>query len=346
METTPPRRPRIKDIAASVGVSTMLVSIALRGMPGVSEQTRKKIQACAKRLGYRPDPALSALADYRRRSRPATAYTQIAYVTTYTPKDDPVWDYTKWFLEGAKKRGLEFGYDVIPYWLPEGGCTPRQASSILFNRGIKGLLIAPLPHGVHELDLTWKYFSPVAIGPSLSTPRIDYAAFDHHDAMQIVLAQLRARDYRRIGLFLMYNDSARLHYTPLDAFMGDQSRQPEEARVPPFIPETFSTQAFWRWFDRHRPDAIVTDANFYIIDILKERGLRAPRDVGVACFSRFTDMNPTISAVTQDLRAIGSAAVDRLHTNLLRSAYGVPEHSHGTLLHGHWEEGTTLRKRR
>ena len=313
----------------------------------MAEKTRKKIQACARKFGYRPDPALSALADYRRRTRPATAYTQVAYVTSYPMKDDPAWGFlTDGLLRGARKRGLEFGYDVISYWLPEGGCTLRQASSILFNRGIKGLLIAPLPVENGHLDITWKYFCSVAIGTSMISPLIDYAAFDHHEAMQVVVEKLRGKGYSRIGLFMLHHRGARLRYTSFDAYAGDQQRQPPEPALPPLLLDEFSSEEFWRWFDLHKPDAIITDADSKILDILKERGLSAPKHVGIACSSRFIRENTGIASVTQDLQVIGAAAVDRLHTNLLRSAYGVPAHYHGTLLHGHWAEGSTLRKRR
>ncbi len=340
-----PKRVRLKDIAAEVGVSTMLVSIALRGMSGVSEDTRKKIQDCADRLGYQPDPALSALADYRRRTRPTSAYAQLAFVTNYPVKNDPAWNFTNDFFIGARKRGLEFGYEVIPYWLKEHGCTQRKASSILFNRGIKGLLIAPLPEEDPHLELTWKHFSTVAIGTSMTTPSMDYVAFDHHHAMQMILERVRQKGYKRIGLLLRYPPH-RLRYAPLDAFMGDQYRQPGENFLPPLLQDKQSSAEFWHWYDSNKPDVIITDSDSSILSLLDERGLKAPKDVGVACFSRFSTMNTNISAVTQDLQAIGATAVDRLHTNLLRSAYGIPEHSYGILLHGQWAEGSTLKRKR
>ncbi|MDQ8208882.1 LacI family DNA-binding transcriptional regulator [Coraliomargarita sp. SDUM461003] len=338
-----PKRVRLKDIAAEVGVSTMLVSIALRGMPGVSEATRKKIQACADKMGYHPDPALSALADYRRRTRPAHSYAQIAYVTNYATPNPPLWNFANEFLLGAQKRGLEYGYEVIPYWLKEHGCTLRKASSILFNRGIKGLLIAPLPEENSQLDLSWKYFSAVAIGTSLASPKLDYVAFDHHEAMQMTLEKLRNKGYQRIGL-LLRNPSNRLRHTSLDAYLGDQYRIHKDRMIPPLLQSDFSSSEFWSWYDTHKPDAIITDSDLTIIDLLNERGLKAPQDVGVVCYSKHSTENIHISAVNQNLQNIGATAVDRLHTNLLRSAYGVPEHSYATLVHGNWSEGTTLKK--
>ncbi|MEW1718283.1 LacI family DNA-binding transcriptional regulator [Streptomyces sp. NPDC093109] len=68
----PPRpgggpRPRLEEVAARAGLSTASVSLVLRGAPGPSERTRKRVLQAAADLGYRPDRNASLLA--RRRSR-------------------------------------------------------------------------------------------------------------------------------------------------------------------------------------------------------------------------------------------------------------------------------------
>lgn len=277
---TPTKPPRIKDIAAYLGLAPVSVSVALRGMSGVSEATRKKVQACAQKLGYRPDPALSALAEYRRRTRHVSAFSQLAFITAHEVKKNPFWEYIDEFLHGAQKRGLEFGYEVVPYWLGAGDCTQRQFSSILFNRGIKGLLIAPLPVESGHLDLTWKYFSAVAIGTSLASPQLDYVVFDHHYAMQTAFEQLIHRGYSRIGLVILNHRSARQRHAPLDAYLGAQYRHPPFPPLPPLLPQEFSSAEFWHWFDTHKPDAIITDNTHHLPQILNERNLKAPQDVG------------------------------------------------------------------
>ena len=337
---------RIKDIADRLGLSMMSVSVALRDMPGVSEKTRKAVKACAAKLGYRPDPALSALSDYRRRVRPVTSFAQLAFVTDYPVKDDPFWGYTNEFLYGAQKRGLEYGYDVVPFWLREGGMTRKQASAVLFNRGIKGLLIAPLPVEDGSLDdVTWKYFASVAIGPSLASPQLDHAVFDHHHATQTVMRELRARGYRRIGFVFVLRRSTRLHHAPLDAYLGDQYRAVDALPLRPFLPETLTPEAFWAWFDEQKPDVIVADVPLEVPGLLAQRGLKTPGDVGLVCVSSQAVDHPEVASVIQDFQAIGAAAVDRLHTNLLRNAYGPPEHAHGSHIRGHWREGDTLKKK-
>lgn len=56
------RNVTMEDIAREVGVSRALVSMAFRGVPGVSEQTRGRIFDTADRLGYRFNRVASRLA--------------------------------------------------------------------------------------------------------------------------------------------------------------------------------------------------------------------------------------------------------------------------------------------
>lgn len=52
---------KIEDVARAAGVSIMSVSRALRGVEGVSERTRKRIESEARRLGYQPSRLAGAL---------------------------------------------------------------------------------------------------------------------------------------------------------------------------------------------------------------------------------------------------------------------------------------------
>lgn len=61
----PTRRPTIIDVAQRAGVSKSLVSMALRGDPGVSPARREAVIRAADQLGYRPNRAASLLAGTR-----------------------------------------------------------------------------------------------------------------------------------------------------------------------------------------------------------------------------------------------------------------------------------------
>jgi DNA-binding LacI/PurR family transcriptional regulator len=54
-------RTRLIDVAAAASVSVSAASVALNGRPGVSDQTRARIQKVARKLGYIPDAAAASL---------------------------------------------------------------------------------------------------------------------------------------------------------------------------------------------------------------------------------------------------------------------------------------------
>lgn len=67
MATTPSpaRRPTIADIAARAGLTKAAVSFALNGQPGVSQETRRRVLAIAREIGWQPNSAAKALTDGR-----------------------------------------------------------------------------------------------------------------------------------------------------------------------------------------------------------------------------------------------------------------------------------------
>jgi DNA-binding LacI/PurR family transcriptional regulator len=66
VEDAAPRRPRLEDVAARVGMSPASVSMVLSNAPGPSAATRERVLEAAAELGYRPDRTASLLA--RRRT--------------------------------------------------------------------------------------------------------------------------------------------------------------------------------------------------------------------------------------------------------------------------------------
>ena len=64
--TIPPRRPlTLRDVSEASGVSEMTVSRVLRNKGDVSEATRAKVRAAAKKLGYVPNRIAGSLASSR-----------------------------------------------------------------------------------------------------------------------------------------------------------------------------------------------------------------------------------------------------------------------------------------
>ncbi|MER7394039.1 LacI family DNA-binding transcriptional regulator [Streptomyces sp. NPDC000151] len=60
-------RPTMADVARAAGISTALVSIVIRGVPGASDATRRRVLQIADELGYVPDQRAQKLRQSRSR---------------------------------------------------------------------------------------------------------------------------------------------------------------------------------------------------------------------------------------------------------------------------------------
>ena len=65
MRCMPLARPTLRDVAEATGLSAAAVSMSLRGLPGVSDETRQRVIEAAADLGYTPNLAASTLAANR-----------------------------------------------------------------------------------------------------------------------------------------------------------------------------------------------------------------------------------------------------------------------------------------
>ena len=65
MPPPPPKRPTSRDVARLAEVSHMTVSRVVRDVHSVAPETVSRVRAAIEKLGYQPDPALSALSAYR-----------------------------------------------------------------------------------------------------------------------------------------------------------------------------------------------------------------------------------------------------------------------------------------
>lgn len=119
----------IDDVAASLGVSTATVSRALRGLPGVAEETRARVESTARRLGYVPSSAASGLASGRTMAMGVLV---------------PVID--RWYfsavLEGVDRQLRAAGYDLIVFSLGGDGVNrDRVFHRSILRKRIDALLV-------------------------------------------------------------------------------------------------------------------------------------------------------------------------------------------------------------
>lgn len=183
-----PRRVRLVDVAEATGLDVSTVSRVLNGDPrqSVREETRQRIQAAARRLGYRPN----ALARALKQSRTGA----VAFVVPMVR--NPIWSVVE---RGALERAAHRGYDVLVVSEPPD--RPRAAASyqpMVLESRVDGLILATnlRPRGRSGPDLTVPHVYLNRRGPR---PGHD-VVMDEEGAVGLWLAEMARRDRRELVL--------------------------------------------------------------------------------------------------------------------------------------------------
>lgn len=347
------RRPTQRDIALKAGVGRSTVSLALKGHPKISLETRARIMQAAESLSYAPDPMLSALATYRTRIREKAFHGTLAWLVN--AQADYNWQagpYYRGYFEGAAARAESSGYRLEEFALNTNGITRSRLQSILQARNVTGLLLCPQPRAGMTMDFAWENFAAVTFGYSLTSPLLHTVASAHFLNTRHGVRQLAARGYTRIGLVIDRTTDRRCGSNVYAGFLIEQELDERLERMPAFLDhdpvqireEKDYGRKLHRYIEENRLDALLT-SDYRILDILRSEGIRALEDVGVAGLSLPAN-DTALSGVVEDSKQIGAVAMDLLVGMVQRGEKGVPASPIRTHLEGLWHEGQTLRERK
>ena len=334
----------LQAIARRAGVSRMAVSLALRGRPGVSPRTRQRVLAVAKRMGYAPDPELGKLMARMRQKISNEVKSCLAYLVPGNfPEARIISPTEKKYLEGARERAREYGYRLEEFSMNQREIPVARLISILWNRGIEGVVFAPLqqrltgdsPRGI-EMDVS--KFAAVEISETVETPDLDRATSDPYAAMVRILEELHRLGYRRPGLVLEESLDLRVGGKWTAAYLRMNRGHGEIP--PPYLVAVPRQADFDRWFERNRPDAVIS-VDRLGLRLLKGRGTKIPDQVGYASLDLDGDLPEfsEVSGIDQNSRLVGAAAVDLVVAAIQRGQKGIPAHPVRTMVEGSWKKG-------
>lgn len=338
-----------RDIALKAGVGRTAVSLALKDHPKISPATKARILQIARKLGYAPDPMLSALAAYRTKKQSRAFQGTLAWLANAA--DDFQWKQASHYMgyyAGALARAAYHGYQLQEFELHAGAMSPARLASILQARSINGILLCPQPKPDMDMAFAWQSFSVVTFGYSLRTPLLNTVASAHFLNTRHAMHRLFQLGYRRIGLLIDRRLDQRCGSNIYAGFLIEQELNKEVAHIPPLLDydpaaehRALYAQELAGYVRRHRIDAIIT-ADYSILEVLRSAGLHVPDDIGVAGIS-LPSQEGTIAGIVEDSAMIGSIAVDILVGMVQRGECGVPRMPVRTHLEGTWRDGATLR---
>lgn len=338
----------MKTIAAQAGVTQATVSMSLANNPRIPEATRVRIQAIARRLGYRPNPYLTTLMRVRRRGRPLTDRPVLALVNCLDEAD--AWRTTRAFTvrhmrEGAIARATERGYRAQEFWLRQQGMSPARFSQMLYARGIQGLLLSPRAEGMPPPPLEWSHFAAVSLSVPLADSTLATVCNDHYFSALTVARECRQLGYRRPGVVILRPHRERFHGRWEAGILAAQLLVPGLTPVAPLLLEAWDDNAaLTAWLRRARPDVVVTSGAESLLPQLRAVGRRIPGDLGLAALGVSSPGGP-ISGIYQNGALIGATAIDSLIGLLERNERGLPAQGMTLMVEGVWNPGRTLRSR-
>jgi LacI family transcriptional regulator len=334
----------LRDIAEEAGVSVMTVSRALRNQSNISKETQNRILEIAQKLGYRPNPLVSALMKYRRTAKPSQAYSTLAYVTNFPQRDE--WKRLKLyneFYQGASEAADRHGFKLEEFWLRESGMSAARLSKILYHRNVPGLIVAPLPVSQGHLRLEWDKFSAVTLGYSLARPLLHRAVNHQFRSMRLAMRQLRKMGYHRMGFAMSASYDSRVDHQWSGSFLTEQRRSEAGDLLPLYLidDEQWTRENFVQWFRKNSPDVILSQQT-EIVQWLADMKISVPDDVGFVHMN-CPDRSGEFAGVYQNGPIIAQVAVDFLVAMVHRSERGVPDLAHSILVEGTWVDGKTVR---
>ena len=335
----------MRDVAARAKVSVATVSKSLRGAASIPLSTRTAIEKVAEEMGYRTHPFVAALMQSRRKRTAPSQPPPLAFITAYATAD--AWKkmptpFLPMVFAGAKQRAEERGYPLTHYWLHQDNMSNRRLSEVLHARGVRGMLLPPLPRAEMEINLVWSHFSVVSVGAPLVRPVFHCMANDHYQSMQLAMQTSWESGCRRPGFAADRWVNQRIDRRWEASFTIAREQHAFERDIPTLLYEQWDPDAVVRWIKREKPDVVFSVFSEAQLGQLKERGLRIPRDVGIVSLSVHATDSP-LSGIRQHAKLMGAVAVDQLISLVERNETGIPEHPITLTMKGTWNAGRTLR---
>jgi LacI family fructose operon transcriptional repressor len=333
----------LQALADATGVSRMTVSRVLRGAPHASEATRKRVLDAKEKLGYAPNPLVSALMSSVRRGSATSPGEVIGFLTSFPSKSG--WRAHPSIVRmraGAVERAAELGYRLEDFWLLEPGQTPARLSRILYTRYVRSVLVAPAPSHGFVVDLDWLHFATATFEYSLASPNLHRACTDRFHSIRLAWREVVQRGYRRPGLALMKDEDDRNNdYWSAGALLEGLNSLVKN-RVPPLLMENYNPQDFRQWMHRYKPDCVMA-INHHLMEWLEADGHRVPEEVGFVHLNLTPDHFGKIAGIDGCIEMLGRSAVDIVVGQMHRNEWGLPATPRLVVTPGRWVNGPTLR---
>lgn len=298
---------KMQDIAGKLGISTMTVSKALSGKPGVSEALRKKIKNMALEMGY-------AAPGVERGEMGRNYNIGVILAEYYTEKYAAFyWKLYQSLCASAVRKSCFVMLEIVSGGDEESVKTPR----LIQERKIDGLLILG--------DMKSDYLKMLTAEENIPIAYVDfYDNCIHGDSVisnsfygsYAITNYLFENGHRQIGFVGTLFSSKSI----TDRFLGYEKaviEHGEKVREDWIVPDREKVRSSYEkiTLPKEMPTAFVCNCNLtasHLIRSLREKGYRVPEDISVVGFDDFLYpglCDVEITTYTVDLEQMARTAI-------------------------------------
>lgn len=321
--------PTIVDIAREARTSPSAVSQALNNHPtAVSAETRKRILAVAKELGYRPNRRARQL---RKGSNLTLGFQTSSHVLTHNRRRQ-IASLTLSIFQGAIQHASERGYHVQMLMPPDGRDMQEIHRVVVQENAIDGLIfIGHQDVNDQELaglvqDLQRVKVPMVTLDQRLAAMEVPVVKVDREAGMRQAITRMVALGHRRIG-FIGHTfktvDEPRARVDFIQQTLADHGATLDEAHVISADQEVDAYRALHRLLGQpQRPTCVIFSGDHLAMAALRaveDHQLRVPEDIAIVSMNNASYVQDasvplcTIDFLYQDLgKTLARILIDRL----------------------------------
>lgn len=321
------------------------VSRSLNGNLRIPEATRKNILNEARKLGWVPNPLVSAYMSHFRSTRDPKYRATIGFVIAFKGKQTlaALPEFHRKVFRGAKTLAESMGYIMEPIWLESVRFDLAKLARLLKSRGIPGIIVhgGHLPEGAWS-DFDWNSFASATFGFSVMKPHLHRSAFYMLQGIRMAVERIVEYGYQRIALIISEVQSQLSDHAMRSAFYYE-ARRLERRRwlrcVEGVNSSAKSLHKLRAWLETNRPDVVIGDDE--VRQTLHEMRYRIPQDIGFVS-PVCSEVYPEMAGIDQCPEAVGENCLDLIATQLVRNERGVPTRPKLVLNEGRWVDGPSL----
>ncbi len=302
----------IKELAEMAGVSPTAVSFVLNGKPGVSENTRKKVNEIIEKVGY------TANINSRCLALKKSFNIALIYSESSSPFDDLFYFEV---ARGALERCNERGYNIVLNKIKMSN-GDVQLPDLITCQNTDGIIVFQDvdPEILKKIE---SYGAPAVVVDSYADESLYTSiGIDAHEIVEVALEHLISKGHKEIGLIVTgfipdfknrvcatFDSILKRHGLKYhDEWIKDSARDEESAMV--------CAEKIWKLSER--PTAIFCTSDVYALGAIryfKENGIKIPDDVSVIGADNIIAckyLEPSLTTVDYDKALLGSMACEML----------------------------------